>query len=69
MLISKSKQNHLRALFQENFKNSKKLWNKIKSINKKQKGMDDIFLSENGAIITGQKIVAKKFKKYFINVA
>ena len=31
--------------------------------------MDDIFLSENGAIITGQKIVAKKFKKYFINVA
>ena len=31
--------------------------------------MDDIFLSENGAIITGQKIVAKRFKKYFINVA
>ena len=31
--------------------------------------MDDIFLSENGAMITKQRIVAKKFNKYFIDVA
>ena len=70
MLIPKSKQNHLRAFFQKNFKNSETLWNKIgELINKKQKGMDDVFLSENGVIITEQKIVSKKFNKYLINVA
>ena len=31
--------------------------------------MDDIFLSENGAMITKQRIVTNKFNKYFINVA
>ena len=31
--------------------------------------MDDIFLSQNRAIITEQRIVASKFNKYFINVA
>ena len=61
MLISKSKRNHLRAFFQENLNNSKKLWNKINElINKNQKGMDDIFLKENGATITKQRIVVKQ---------
>ena len=70
MLISKSKRNHLSAFFQENLNNSKKLWNKINElINKKQKEMDDIFLSENSAMITKQRIVANTFNKYFINVA
>ena len=45
MLISKRKRNHLRAFFQENLNNSKKLWNKVKElVNKKQKEIDDIFL-------------------------
>ena len=70
MLISKSKLNYLRPFFRNNLKNYKQLWNKISEfINKKQKEMDNIFLSENGAIITEQKIVANIFKKYFINVA
>ena len=70
MRISKSKLNHLRVFFQRNLKNSKQLWNKISElINKKQKEMDDIFLSENGAIITEQKLVADRFNKCFINVA
>ena len=47
MLISKCKQNHWRAFFQDNLK---KLWIEISElINKKQKEMDDIFLSKNGA--------------------
>ena len=55
MLISKNKRNHLRASFQENLDNANKSWNKISElINKKQNGMDDIFLSENGAMITKQ---------------
>ena len=70
MLISKSKQNHLQAFFQENLKNSKKLWNKINEfINKNQMGMGDGFLSENDAMMTKQRIVTNKFNKYFINVA
>ena len=70
MLISKSKQNHLQAFFQENLKNSKKLWNKINEfINKNQMGMGDGFVSENGAMMTKQRIVANKFNKCFINVA
>ena len=31
--------------------------------------MDDIFLSENGAMITEKRIEANKFNKYLINVA
>ena len=30
--------------------------------------MDDIFLSENGATITEQRIGVNKFSKYLINV-
>ena len=70
MLISKSKQNHFSAFFQENLKSSKKLWNKNNElINKKQKRIDDLFLCKNGVIITKQKKVANKFNKYFINFA
>ena len=57
MLIRKSKQNYLQKFFQENYLSSKKLWDKI-NLNKKRSATNDIFLNENGAIITDQQVIA-----------
>ena len=70
MLITKSKKNHLRTLFQENCFNSKKAWNKINEIlNRERNKTTDIFPNDDGAIITNQKTISNKFNKYYINVA
>ena len=70
MLIRRSKQNYLRKFFQENYLSSKKLWGKINELlNRKRSATNDIFLNENGAIITEQQVIANKFNKYYINVA
>ena len=70
MLITKSKKNRLRKFFQENCFNSKKAWNKINEIlNKERNKTTDIFLNDDGAIITNQKTISNKFNKYYINVA
>ena len=67
MLIRKSKQNYQRKFFQENYLNSKKLWGKINEfLNKKRSATYDIFLNENGAIITDQQVIANKFNKYYV---
>ena len=57
--------------FEEHVNNSKKVWEGInKIINKKNKNSaDDIFLDENGIIITDQQKVANKFNAFFINIA
>ena len=62
MLIRKSKQNYLRKFFQENYLSSKKLWGKINELLKKKRSVtNDIFLNENGVIITHQQVIANKF--------
>ena len=62
MLIRKSKQNYLWKFFQENYLSSKKLWGKINELLKKKRSVtNDIFLNENGVIITHQQVIANKF--------
>ena len=56
--------------FQEVEDNSKKFWTKINEIlNKKCNGKSNIFLSENGQIITNQSLVANIFNNHFLNVS
>ena len=70
MLLRKSKQNYMRKFFQENYYDSKNLWAKINELlNKKRSAANDIFLNDNGAIITHQQVVVNKFNEYYINVA
>ena len=70
MLIPKSKQNHLWAFFQENLKNSKISRNKTSElINKKQKGMDDIFLNENSPNNRTKIVVSNFNTTSFLNNA
>ena len=69
MLISKSKKKYQRKIFQEVEDNSKKIRTKINYIlNKKCNAKNNIFLSENGQIITNQSLVVNKFNKYLVNV-
>ena len=70
MLISQSKRNYLRKFFQEVEHNSKKTWTKINEIlNKKCNVKNNIFLTENGQIITNQKLVPNASTNYFVNVS
>ena len=51
-LISKSKKEHLRKFFQDNFQNSKDKWKENNELlNKKANKNDGIVIIENGAII------------------
>ena len=60
----------MREYFQKHAKNSKETWNKINQIlNNKKSGSDNIYLSENGIIITDPKQVANQFSNYFVAVA
>ena len=60
----------MREYFQKHAKNSKETWKKINQIlNNKISGSDNIYLSENGIIITDPKQVANQFKNYFVTVA
>ena len=51
--------------------NSKKIWKGINEIihNKSSKDNTDIYLDDNGNILTDQKKVANKFNKFYTNVA
>ena len=70
MLISQSKRNHLRKLFQEVEDNSKKTWTKInKILNKKCDVKNNIFLTENGQVITNQKLVPNTSNNCLVNVS
>ena len=68
--IDSSKKSYLRQYFQKHAKNSKETWNKINHIlNNKKSGSDNIYLSENEAIIRDPKQVANQFNNYFVIVA
>ena len=59
----------MREYFQKHAKNSKETWKKINQIlNNKISGSDNIYLSENGIIITDPKQVANQFNNYFVTV-
>ena len=61
---------YLRGYFQKHAKNSKETWNKINQIlNIKKSGCDNIYLSENGILITDPEQVANQFNSYFVTVA
>ena len=69
-LIVKSKRSYYRNYFQGNSKQSKNIWNEINEILKnKSKQLEDVFLNENGMILTNQVIVSEQFNKCFVTVA
>ena len=70
-ILEQAKTDHYRKYFEENMHNSKKIWQGINEIvkNKYSQLNSDIFLDENGNIITDQKIVAAKFNKFYTNIA
>lgn len=66
-----SKKNYYQNYFQIHAQNSKKMWAGINEIISKQvkNPTNEIFLNEEGQVITNQKEVANKFNTYFVNVA
>ena len=70
-LLEKSKTDYFIRYFEKNINNSKKIWEGINEIihNKFNRINSDIFLDENGNIITDQKKVAAKFNKFYANIA
>ena len=69
-LIRTSKQNHYQHYFNQNATKTKKIWMGVNQIIHKQKSkINDIFLNEDGEIITDQKRVSNKFNTYYTNVA
>ena len=52
-MIDKSKKSYLRNFFQENTKNAKESWSKINEVlSNRKKGFDNIYVGDNGRIIT-----------------
>ena len=69
--LERSKTEYFARYFEQNINNSKKIWDGINEIihNKFSKINSEIFLDENGNIITDQKKVAAKFNKFYANIA
>ena len=69
--IAKNKRKYFDWYFKSNIDNSKKIWKGINEIihNRSSKDNEEIFLDDNGSIITDQKKVANKFNKFYTNVA
>ena len=69
--ISSGKRRYFNWYFKINMDNSKKVWKGISEIinNKFSKDNEEIYLDDNGNIITNQKTVANKFNKFYTSVA
>ena len=69
--ISSNKRKYFNWYFNSNIHNSKKIWKGINEIinNKSSKDNEEIYLNEDGNIITDQKTVANKFNKFYTSVA
>ena len=69
--IFNNKRKYFKWYFNSNMDNSKKIWKGINEIvnNKFSKDNDEIYLDDDGNIITDQKIVANKFNKFYTSVA
>ena len=70
-LIETSKKEHFKKYFERHLSNSRKSWKAINEIiyNKFSKGNSEIYLDDEGNIITNQKTVANRFNKFYTNVA
>ena len=70
MNIDRNEKSYLREYSEKHAKNSKETWNKINQVlNNRKSGCDNIYLSENGIIITNPKQAANQFNNYFVTVA
>ena len=67
--FDRNKKSYSWEYFQKHAKNSKETRNKINQILNKKSGCDNIYLSENGIIITEPKQVANQFNNYSVTVA
>ena len=69
--ITEGKKRYFTWYFQANIDNSKKIWKGINEIvhNKHANPIEEIFLDDDGAIITDQKVVANKFNKFYTTIA
>ncbi len=69
--IRNGKKRYFQWYFNANMNNSKKIWKGINEIikNKFSKDNEEIYLDDNGNIITNQKTVANKFNKFYTNIA
>ena len=69
--ISSNKRKYFNWYFNSNIHNSKKIWKGINEIinNKSSKDNEEIYLNEDGNIITDQKTVANKFNRFYTSVA
>ena len=70
-LLFSAKKEFFKNYFVTNMNNSKKIWAGINEIlnNKGRHGNTDIYLEENGSIITNQKTVANRFNKFYTHIA
>ncbi len=69
--IATNKRRYFNWYFNTNIGNAKKIWKGINEIvhNKHSKDHEEIYLDEDGKIITDQKSVANKFNKFYTNIA
>ena len=70
-LLKNAKQEYISKHINDNLGNSRKIWKAINEIihNKFTRDTTDIYLDDNGNIITNQKLVANRFNKFYTNVA
>ena len=70
-LLFVAKKDFFAKYFETNIANAKKLWKGINEIihNRVNKTNAEIYLDENGNILTDQKTVANRFNKFYTNVA
>lgn len=71
VLSTNSKQSFYKQYFENNMNNAKKIWSGINELLNKNttKSHSQIFLNDNGVILTDQKKVANNFNKFYTNVA
>ena len=69
-VLKKSKKDYFKDFFEKNMHNSRKIWKGINEIIHNKFSKDaEIYLDENGSIITNHKTIANKFNKFYTNVA
>ena len=68
--LRKAKSEYFKKFFEHNMNNSRKIWKGINEIIS-NKGTNDseIYLDEDGSILTNPKKIANKFNKFYTNIA
>ena len=70
-MIIESKSNYYREFFNNNLKNSKKIWSGINDLisSKSKNKNSSIALDINGNLTSDKKLIAESFNKYFTEIA